>query len=40
MPFKDSAITPDARYGWSPKRSRQLGAANLDALWAVVDRLR
>ena len=40
MPFKDSATTPDERYGWSPERCRKLGAANLDAIYAVLDRLR
>src|SRR6185312_8593894 len=37
MPFKDTADTPDARAGWSPERSRKLGAAELDALLAVLD---
>lgn len=32
MPFKDSAITPDQRYGWSPERSKHLGASQLDAM--------
>jgi murein tripeptide amidase MpaA len=40
QPFKDSAITPDPVAGWSPGRCRRLGAATLDALAAVVDRLR
>lgn len=39
MPFKDNADAPDARYGWSPDRCRRLGAACLDALYAVVDDL-
>jgi hypothetical protein len=40
MPFKDNANAPDPRYGWSPDRCRRLGAAGLDALWAVVADLR
>jgi len=40
MPFKDTADAPDARAGWSPERSRKLGAAGLDALHAVIDDLR
>lgn len=40
MPFKDTADTPDERVGWSPARSRRLGASSLDALWAVIADLR
>ncbi|MEM7169313.1 MAG: M14-type cytosolic carboxypeptidase [Pseudomonadota bacterium] len=40
QPFKDSAITPDTRVGWSPERCRKLGAASLDALFSVLDQLR
>ncbi|HEY0522413.1 MAG TPA: M14-type cytosolic carboxypeptidase [Stellaceae bacterium] len=40
MPFKDNADAPDPATGWSPERSRKLGAAALDAIAAVVDRLR
>lgn len=40
MPFKDTADTPNAELGWSPERCRQLGRANLDALYAVIDELR
>jgi murein tripeptide amidase MpaA len=40
MPFKDTADTPRPEEGWSPARSRRLGAAALDALAAVIDRLR
>ena len=40
MPFKDTADTPNPELGWSPERCRQLGRANLDALYAVVDELR
>ncbi len=39
MPFKDSAITPDADFGWSAGRSMKLGASQLDAIRAVLDRL-
>ncbi|TCS60906.1 M14 family metallopeptidase [Varunaivibrio sulfuroxidans] len=39
MPFKDSAITPNPEEGWSPERSRKLGASCLDALYAVINRL-
>jgi murein tripeptide amidase MpaA len=40
QPFKDNANAPDAARGWSRERCRKLGAANLDALYAVIDRLR
>jgi murein tripeptide amidase MpaA len=40
MPFKDTGDTPRPEEGWSPARSRRLGAAALDALAAVIDRLR
>ncbi|MBV9521582.1 MAG: carboxypeptidase family protein, partial [Alphaproteobacteria bacterium] len=40
MPFKDTADTPDERAGWSPARSRKLGASSLDALLAVLGDLR
>jgi len=40
MPFKDTVDTPHAAEGWSPERSRKLGTANLDALYAIIDRLR
>jgi murein tripeptide amidase MpaA len=40
MPFKDNADLPDSEHGWSPERCRKLGAANLDAMLALVDRLR
>ena len=40
QPFKDTADAPNAELGWSPERCRQLGRANLDALYAVVDGLR
>ncbi len=40
QPFKDTIETPDARAGWSPKRADRLGMANLDAMLAVVGRLK
>jgi len=40
MPFKDNVEAPDAERGWSPERCRQLGAASLDAMAAVIHRLR
>jgi murein tripeptide amidase MpaA len=40
QPFKDNADAPDADEGWSPGRSRRLGAACLEAIAAVADRLR
>lgn len=39
MPFKDSAITPDEAEGWSPARCLHMGAAQVDAMRAVLDRL-
>ena len=39
MPFKDNADLPDEVHGWSPERCRKLGAANLDAMLAMVGRL-
>lgn len=40
MPFKDNADLPDADYGWSAKRSQQLGSDCLIAIHAVLDTLR
>ncbi len=40
MPFKDTVETPDEEQGWSPERAKVLGAANLDAIYALVDQLR
>ena len=40
MPFKDNANAPDARNGWSPQRSRELGAACLAALHAILGEIR
>jgi len=39
MPFKDNANAPDAKEGWSPERSRELGRRVLEAIEAVVDQL-
>lgn len=38
MPFKDTVETPDLIEGWSPERSRKLGAANLNAMWEFLKR--
>jgi len=40
QPFKDNANAPDAEAGWSPERSRRLGAACVEAIAAIADRLR
>lgn len=40
QPFKDTADTPDERHGWSPARAERLGASLLDAIKAVVHKLR
>ena len=40
MPFKDNNDLPDPAYGWSPERSKQLGADVLIAVHGVVDGLR
>ncbi len=39
MPFKDSAITPDEDEAWSPQRAMAMGASQVDAMRAVLDRL-
>ena len=39
MPFKDTVDTPDEFAGWSPERCIKLGAANLDALYRMIDKL-
>jgi murein tripeptide amidase MpaA len=36
MPFKDNDDLPDPDEGWSPDRSRLLGRACLDALYAIL----
>ena len=40
MPFKDAANAPEPRYGWSPARSHKLGRSCLEALAAIIARLR
>lgn len=40
MPFKDTTTTALPETGWSPRRCRLLGEACLDAMLAVVDKLR
>lgn len=40
MPFKDTADTPLPETGWSPERTKRLGAANLDAIYTVLNDLR
>lgn len=34
MPFKDNADLPDPQVGWNGARSKRLGAAMLEAVWA------
>jgi murein tripeptide amidase MpaA len=40
MPFKDNANDPDPWVGWSPGRSKALGASVLDAIVVCLDSLR
>ncbi|KAL6774122.1 hypothetical protein ACKKBG_A23850 [Auxenochlorella protothecoides x Auxenochlorella symbiontica] len=40
QPFKDTKETPDKEFGWSPQRAQRLGASLLDAILAVVPKLR
>lgn len=40
MPFKDSAEAPLPALGWSPQRSKKLGAAMLGAVLEMLPRLR
>jgi murein tripeptide amidase MpaA len=40
MPFKDCLTNPDPRKGWSPNRSRMLGASVIEALMYVHPYLR
>lgn len=37
QPFKDNANAPMPHEGWSPRRAKRLGHAQLDALAAVID---
>ncbi|HJN77354.1 MAG TPA: M14-type cytosolic carboxypeptidase [Myxococcota bacterium] len=39
MPFKDNANAPDSDHGWCARRSMRLGAAVLQPLSALLDRL-
>ena len=39
MPFKDHDANPDADYGWSPERSKQLAHAMLETLADVIDEI-
>ncbi len=39
MPFKDNADFPDPIYGWSPNRSRNLGASILYPISAVLPKI-
>ena len=38
MPFKDTTATPDAKYGWSPERSKRLAHSCLDTLQLFLQR--
>jgi len=40
QPFKDAIDRPDRIFGWSPARAKHLGRANLDALLAILPRLK
>jgi murein tripeptide amidase MpaA len=40
MPFKDNANAPDEARGWSPERSKALGAASLNSVLVCLDTLR
>lgn len=40
MPFKDDANHPDAEYGWSPQKCRDLGANVLSPFLSVMPSLR
>ena len=40
QPFKDAFDRPDKIFGWSPARARHLGRANLDAILAIMPRLK
>ena len=39
MPFKDHDANPDADYGWSPERSKQLAHAMLETLADMIDEI-
>lgn len=40
MPFKDNADMPDAEFGWSPARAKQLGRDAVEPILAVLPTLR
>ena len=40
MPFKDDANHPDAHWGWSPERSKKLGAESVAPMLSVLPKLR
>ncbi len=40
MPFKDTVETPDLVFGWSPSRCQKLGAASLDPMLWVMDKIK
>lgn len=40
MPFKDNADLPDAEFGWSPARAKQLGRDAVEPILAVLPGLR
>ena len=37
MPFKDNNNLPDSTYGWSPERSKCLGASVLNVILQIID---
>lgn len=39
MPFKDTIDSPNEVEGWSPERCRQLGRANVDAIFAMIEQI-
>jgi murein tripeptide amidase MpaA len=39
MPFKDNDDLPDPAFGWSPERSKRMGAECLGALHEILDKL-
>jgi len=39
MPFKDTTHTPDAQFGFSPKRARQMGYDCVDAMASILPKL-
>jgi len=40
QPFKDTKDHPNEQFGWSPERCQKLGFSNLDAVYAVIEKLR